>query len=59
MAAKTALSIRCDALGEKEVPEVGMANRIKVEDQLRRLESPLNTAKISHTGRKQSKFTPM
>lgn len=38
LAAKTSLAIRADALGEGETPEIGIANRAKVEERLRQLE---------------------
>jgi nucleolar protein 58 len=38
LAAKTALSIRMDALGDKVTPDMGMENRLKVENRLRQLE---------------------
>ena len=38
LAAKTALSIRVDALGDKDTAEVGTENRLKVEQRLRQLE---------------------
>lgn len=38
LAAKTSLAIRADALGDKETPEIGVANRLKVEERLRQLE---------------------
>ncbi len=39
LAAKTSLAVRADALGDKETAEIGTANRQKVEDRLRQLES--------------------
>lgn len=39
LAAKTSLCIRADALGDKDTPEIGLANRQKVEERLRALES--------------------
>jgi len=38
LAAKAALSIRVDALGDKDTPEIGTENRLKVEERLRQLE---------------------
>ena len=38
LAARTALSVRVDALSEDTTAEVGIANRIKVENRLRQLE---------------------
>ncbi|ORY05988.1 Nop-domain-containing protein [Basidiobolus meristosporus CBS 931.73] len=38
LATKAAISIRVDALGDKDTPEVGMENRAKVEARLRQLE---------------------
>lgn len=46
MAAKTALSIRMDALGEKDTPDVGLENRLKVENRLRQLEGKQKIAAI-------------
>ena len=39
LAAKTSLAVRADALGDKDTPEIGIANRVKVEERLRQLES--------------------
>ena len=39
LAAKTSLAIRVDALGDKDTPEIGAANRLKVEERLRQLEN--------------------
>ena len=38
LAARTALSVRVDALAEDPSPDVGIANRIRVENRLRQLE---------------------
>jgi hypothetical protein len=38
LAAKAALSIRVDALGDKDTAEIGTENRLKVEQRLRQLE---------------------
>lgn len=38
LAAKTALTIRYDALGENTSAEMGVENRLKVETRLRQLE---------------------
>ena len=38
LAAKTALAIRMDALGDKVTPDMGLENRLKVENRLRQLE---------------------
>jgi nucleolar protein 58 len=38
LAAKTALAIRVDALGENEGPTIGIDNKIKVENRIRQLE---------------------
>jgi nucleolar protein 58 len=38
VATKAALSIRCDALGDKDTPEIGIEQRAKVEARLRQLE---------------------
>lgn len=38
LAAKTALTIRYDALGESTSAEMGAENRLKVETRLRHLE---------------------
>jgi nucleolar protein 58 len=38
LAAKTSLAVRADALGDKETPEIGIVNRMKVEERLRVLE---------------------
>jgi len=46
LAAKTALSIRMDALGEKDTPDVGLENRLKVENRLRQLEGKQKIAAI-------------
>lgn len=47
LAAKTALAVRCDALGENPDASVGLANRQKVELRLAQLE---NRVKSSFTG---------
>lgn len=47
LAAKTSLAIRADALGDKETPEIGVQNRMKVEERLRQLE---NTSKGGFSG---------
>ncbi|KAI8923515.1 hypothetical protein BC831DRAFT_470734 [Entophlyctis helioformis] len=39
VATKAALSVRCDALGEGETPEIGIVQRAKVEARLRQLEN--------------------
>ena len=38
LAAKAALSIRVDALGDKDTPNIGAENRVVVENRLRQLE---------------------
>lgn len=38
LATKAALSIRCDALGDSETPEIGLEMRSKIESRLRELE---------------------
>jgi nucleolar protein 58 len=38
LATKTALSVRCDALGDNETPDIGEYCRAKVEERLRQLE---------------------
>ena len=38
LAAKTSLAIRADALSDKDAPDIGVANRLKVEERLRQLE---------------------
>lgn len=44
LAARTALSVRVDALSEDSTAEVGIANRIKVENRLRQLEGRSKSA---------------
>jgi nucleolar protein 58 len=44
LAARTALSVRVDALSEDTTAEVGIANRIKVENRLRQLEGRSKSA---------------
>merc|ERR1711935_624673 len=44
LAAKCALSIRVDALGETSTATIGIEDRIKVEERLRQLEGPTSLA---------------
>ena len=59
LAAKTALSIRVDALGENDSATVGIDHRRAVESRLRQLESGI-TLGFSGTAKQapQAKFTP-
>ena len=50
LAAKTALSIRVDALGDKDTAEIGSENRAKVEERLRQLEGRQRTS-LSGSGK--------
>lgn len=52
LAAKTSLAVRADALGDQDTPEIGLANRMKVEERLRQLE---NTAKGGFAGPTKAK----
>ena len=45
LAAKASLSIRVDALGDKETAEIGEEARVKVESHLRRLGNRINSNK--------------
>lgn len=59
LAAKTALSIRMDALGDADGPSIGMAARDIVEARLRQLEGG-KTHQISGTGKgklKEEKYS--
>jgi len=60
LAAKTSLSIRADALGDKDTPEIGLENRIKVEERLRLLEgqgkSKISGAAKAKPGNKAYEF---
>ncbi len=55
LAAKTSLAVRADALGDENTAEIGTANRIKVEERLRQLES---SAKSSFSGPPSRSSTP-
>lgn len=55
LAAKTSLAVRADALGDKDTPEIGVANRMKVEERLRQLEA---TAKGGFAGPMKAKSQP-
>ncbi|PJF18397.1 hypothetical protein PSACC_01777 [Paramicrosporidium saccamoebae] len=55
LAAKTSLAVRADALGDKDTPEIGIQNRIKVEERLRQLES---TSKGGFAGPMKAKPAP-
>ena len=60
LAAKTALSIRVDALGDKDTPNVGIEARAKVEARLRHLEGG-QMHRISGSGKskpEKSKYAP-
>lgn len=58
VATKAALSVRVDALGDKDTAEVGTENRAKVEARLRQLEGRTAVAanKDKGNGRQQKKF---
>lgn len=47
LAAKTALAIRVDALGENDGPTISLDNKIKVENRLRQLEGGNQRAAVS------------
>lgn len=55
LAAKCALAVRCDALGDEQTPEVGEKAREAVEKRLRWLEGRSNTsaAKLGGSDRKK------
>jgi nucleolar protein 58 len=55
LAAKTSLAVRADALGDKDTPQIGIQNRIKVEERLRQLE---NTSKGGFAGPMKAKSAP-
>jgi hypothetical protein len=55
LAAKTAISVRVDALGEQNQAEVGIAHRAKLEARIRQLESR-TTGKGFATPRNQTKY---
>nr|XP_027197166.1 nucleolar protein 58-like [Dermatophagoides pteronyssinus] len=57
LAAKAALAIRVDALGEESSNELGLQNRAKLETQLKFLEEG-NIRRISGTGRQQRQQHP-
>jgi len=60
LAAKTALAIRVDALGDNDGPTIGIDNRIKVEARIRQLEGGQKVNLASSTPKtptnKQSKY---
>ncbi|KAJ3615944.1 hypothetical protein Zmor_012180 [Zophobas morio] len=59
LAAKTALSIRCDALGEVEDNSVGIANRLKVESRLSQLEGrPVKLSGLGKSLAQAEKYEP-
>ena len=55
LAAKCALSIRVDALGESSTATIGIDSRLKVEDRLRQLEgrAPVEAADAAPAARPQ------
>jgi len=55
VATKAALSIRCDALGDTETPEIGIEQRAKVEATLRRLEGRAKNGLVLPSSRSKSK----
>ncbi|KAL1914889.1 uncharacterized protein VTP21DRAFT_7805 [Calcarisporiella thermophila] len=57
VATKAAISIRVDALGDKDTPEVGMENRAKVEARLRQLEGRAGVkVNVDKSAKQQKKF---
>ncbi|KAJ3413102.1 Nucleolar protein 58 [Chytridiales sp. JEL 0842] len=58
VATKAALSIRVDAMGESDAPQVGLQMRAKVEERLRQLEGKAKNAAgaSSKNNNKQKKF---
>lgn len=48
LAAKTALAVRCDALGDNPDASVGLANRQKVENRLAQLENRVKSSFSGH-----------
>ncbi|KAH8556538.1 hypothetical protein BGW37DRAFT_473047 [Umbelopsis sp. PMI_123] len=58
VAAKASISVRVDALGETETPDVGLAGRTKIESRLRQLEGRAGAQvnKDKSGGKKQEAF---
>lgn len=54
LAAKTALAIRVDALGENDGPTIGIDNKIKVENRIRQLEGGQKVSLANSSASKSS-----
>eukprot|EP00299_Pterocystis_sp_00344_P007340 c2336_g1_i1.p1 GENE.c2336_g1_i1~~c2336_g1_i1.p1 ORF type:complete len:598 (-),score=178.20 c2336_g1_i1:74-1867(-) len=57
LAAKTALSVRVDALGESSEPTIAVNDLLKVQERLRRMEGGAPPTRLSGTGKSKANGT--